>query len=120
MMQDELYSYAQERRIDKQKAQQEKLQKSQQDLEKAFLAVGETREGVRVLQHIMRLCHPFDSPAAVASNGDTCPNKILFNLGRQSVWSEIRRTLDRETRIKVEYPDVETELQKADSKGETK
>lgn len=75
------------------------------ELRKAINACGKTDYGVLLLQHLEAIAHIHDSPATTGSTGDINENKLYFNLGRQSVYLDIRKLMDRETRIRVEYPE---------------
>lgn len=106
MKEDPTYAAHQKIKSDRQAARQKQLDTATEELRRAISVTSKSEAGLRVLQHILDLCHPFESPASLSSSGDTCPNKVFFNLGRQSVWTELRKLMDREVRINVEYPDV--------------
>lgn len=89
-------------------AKSRKTTASQASLVKVFDKVASTKDGAAALAYILRLCHPFENPSAMNSLGDSCPNKLHFNLGRQSIWQEIRRNMSRDVLLKVEYPENTT------------
>lgn len=109
-------AYTMHKKLKESRQKKAKVVDVAKELRDAYEDVGKTRAGVLVLQHIMALCHPFDSPAATSSVGDVCPNKLFYNIGRQDLWKDARRLMSRETLLKVEYPDVETKETK--QKGE--